>query len=164
MSSLDVASLWEAEYPSLCRYFEHRLGDWQQGSDFASETFARVVAHADSYTPRPGISARSWLYRIAKNLLADHYRARRTGVSWEALAEADLEPSCTLRWEEVERRWEVAAALDALPPKQRASIYARFWEGRRHRECGHIASLDGSKKLQDRALVNLRRLLKDDAA
>jgi DNA-directed RNA polymerase specialized sigma subunit len=53
----------------------------------------------------------------------------------------------------------VTEALDRLTERQRAVVVARFYEGRRQRDLAHIATYYGVKKLQDRALVNLRKLL-----
>jgi len=154
--SLDVEALWEQEYEAVREYFGRRLGEhWQDAPDLASETFARVWAARERYREMDGVPARAWLYRIAHNLLVDYWQARRPIVRLDAL----IEPSCTFRLDELAQRVDVGTAVAALSPRQRAVIIARYWEGRQHAEMGHITTLHGSKKLQDRAFVNLRRLL-----
>lgn len=154
--SLDVAPLYEREREAVVRYFERRLGGrWQDADDLAAEVWARVWAKRATYCPMAGIPLRSWLFKVCHNLLVDYWRTRRPSVSLDALREA----SCTLRFEETERRTEVGAAVAALGAMQRAVIIGRFWEGRRHDEMGHVTTVAGSKKLQDRALVNLRKVL-----
>ena len=153
---IDVAALWEAEYPAVCGYFRRRLGaDWEMADDLASEVFVRVWAKRDTYHERAGISVRAWLYRIAHNLLVDYWRTRRPTMHLGALRES----SYALRLDRIEERAEVREALDGLPVKQRAVLIGRFYEGRQQRELHAISSLGGVKKLQERALVNLRRAL-----
>jgi RNA polymerase sigma-70 factor (ECF subfamily) len=164
-AAFDVAELWEREYPAVVRYFRRRLGpDHQLAPDLAAEVFLRAWAKRDTYRPRPGTGPMAWIYRIARNLLIDHRRARRPAVSLDVLEWRDLAPSCSYRFEEIGTRLEIGRALDALTEKQRAVLVARFWVGRQHTECGHIATADGSKKLQDRALANLKRLLQKEVA
>lgn len=161
--SLDVAALYAREYPRLAGWFARKLyhADLSVCEDLASEVFSRVWAKRETYTERPGATATSWLYRIAANLLIDH--CRREGIarwrSLDALAEIGREPSYTPRFDELEQRAEIGAALDALLPTQRAAIVGRFYEGRRVKDLAHIGTEHAVKKLQQRALANLRRCL-----
>jgi len=164
---IDIQGLYAAEYPRLCGWFARKLyrADLAVCEDLASEVFARAWAKRDTYVERPGATATSWLYRIGANLLIDY--CRREGLhrwqSLDSMAERGREPSCTLRFEEVERDAELRAAVDRLPERQRAVIVGRFYEGRRQRDLAHVATYDGVKKLQERGLANLRRALKEVA-
>ena len=166
--SLDVEHLFAAEYPRMVGWFARKLycSDLALCQDLAGEVFARAWAKRDTYAERPGATATSWLYRIASNLLIDH--CRREGLarwgSLDALAEVGREPSYTLRFDELEQRAEIRAAVDALLPTQRAAIVGRFYEGRRVKDLAQIGTEHAVKKLQQRALANLRRQLKGVAA
>lgn len=161
MSDIDVGALYEAEYTAVCRYFQRRLGDvdWGVADDLASEVFLRAWAKREQYRPIGSIPPRVWLYRIARNLLIDELRRPRRTVSLDARVAAGHEPTCSVRFEDVEQSAEIQAAMTTLTEMQRAVIVGRFFERQKTRELTHIASYDGVKKLQTRALVNLRRAL-----
>lgn len=163
---LDVDTLYRAEYEPLVRFFRHRLGDdWPLAEDLVSDVFFRAWAKRDTYREQPGVPARAWLYRLAHNRLVDHWRTRRPTVPLDALAEA---VSYTLRFEQIDRdidgpSMDVQAAVDRLIPKQRDVIVGRFYEQRSPRDLAHLSTEAGVKKLQARALVNLRRMLAEAA-
>jgi RNA polymerase sigma-70 factor (ECF subfamily) len=125
-----------------------------------------MVVSLPAYCPT-GAPFRSWLYRIAHNLVVDHYRkegghvlvplAQAEGLSREgsnpaAIAEHHLA---------VER---VHRALDILDPSQREVVALRFLAGLSLREVA--LTLDKTvaavKSLQHRGLVALRAALKQE--
>lgn len=158
---IDVAALYEAHGARVRAYIGRRLDDPETSADLAQEVWVRAIQHADRYVDT-GAPVTSWLYRIAANLLADRYRQRCRRVSIVRLG--DLKPFVTHvgtsdHVERIDAQHAIGTALGALTPPQRAVIVGRYYEGRRHDQMGHVATLDGSKKLQDRALVNLRKAL-----
>ena len=161
--SLDVEHIYRAEYPRLVGWFARKLycSDLTVCQDLAGEVFFRAWAKRETYAERPGATVTSWLYRIAANLLIDH--CRREGLArWQSLdawAEVGREPSYTLRLDELEQRATVRAAVDALLPTQRAVVVGRFYEGRRVKDLPQIGTEHAVKKLQQRALANLRKAL-----
>ena len=151
--SLDVAALWEAEHPGLLRFLRYKLGpDGESAEDLASEIFLRAIANLDTYQVRASTPPRNWLYRIASNLLTDHWRAmqhrRHLGLT-DAM-------SCSIRFEDVDARLDMQAHLDALPERQQRVIVGRFYEGRVQSEYDGM-TVEAVKKLTARAFVNLRR-------
>ena len=69
-----------------------------------------------------------------------------------------MEPLGTWESEEVERRVDVLRALDALTPRQRATIVLRYFEDRSERDTAEILGCSvGTVKSQTHdALVRLR--------
>lgn len=154
---IDIAALFDVEYPALCRYFQTRLRDDQAvADDLASETMARAWAKRATYHARPGIPARCWLFSIARNLLIDHRRRKRS-ISLDRLGAAGCHLFYTLRMEELADRSRIRAAVERLPERQRVVIVGRFYERRKSREIGPETAV---KKLQQRALARLRKDLK----
>lgn len=139
------------------RYCERRLGDHELAADAAAAVFARVWAALPKYRDR---SFRAWLFRIAHNEVADHYRraGRRPQAPLDAAADLPAPgPSLEALSEEAERRAEIDRLLARLPDSQRRVIELR------------LAGLDGAeiafalgrsresiKMLQFRATRNLR--------
>lgn len=163
--SLDIEALYAQEHDRLCGYIRKRLDghDPIVAEDIAGAAFLRAWEKRRQYRPMPGIRPKSWLYRIAANLLIDHHRERSCGKV-AVVRLSDLKPyiehvGTSDHVERIDARQAVSAALGTLTSQQRAVIVGRFWEGREHKQMGHVVTLNGSKKLQIRAIANLRRAL-----
>lgn len=61
--------------PQIYRYFYLKLFDRQLSEDLASEVFLRVYKNLGKINLNEK-AFRAWIYRIAYNLLMDHYRKR----------------------------------------------------------------------------------------
>lgn len=69
------------------RYCYLRLGSQDAAEDATSEVFLKALHGLDGY--RGGVFA-GWLFRIARNVVNDHYRARQRHVTVSLEAAADL--------------------------------------------------------------------------
>ena len=61
------------------------VGQRTDAEDIAQEAFMRVWQKAKHWQQKPGVSPRSWLYRITYNLCIDALRRQRPNVSLDAL-------------------------------------------------------------------------------
>lgn len=163
---LDVDALYRQYGDAVRRYLSRRISDSETANELAQEVWARVLLHRDRYR-ETGAPIESWLFCIARNLLTDHWRRRAT-VAIVRLGE--IQPTYTMigRDEHVahlDTRASLAGAWQHLTGAQRDVIRARFFEDCSTREAsdrtGHTEN--GVKKLQQRALVNLRRALEGAA-
>jgi RNA polymerase sigma-70 factor (ECF subfamily) len=112
------------------------LASFHEAEDAVQETFLRAWRHRDRFDG--GTLFRAWLYRIATNVCLDVLRGsgRRTTVV-QSFAEVPwLEPYPDRLLDEIDRPDEAAVAretielaflvaLQALPPRQRATLIAR---------------------------------------
>lgn len=157
--SLDVAAIYDSHHAAVLRYVRRHLvgADDAVIEDLVADVWERVVRAAPRYRDR-GAPVVAWLLNIARNLLTDHYRRRARRVTVHAVS--DIEAFVTqVGTDRHAMMIDTRCALAALPERQRLVIIGRFYEGRMHREMGHLSTLDGSKKIQDRAIVNLRKAL-----
>ena len=137
-----LAELTERHRGEIVGYLARMLGDRQEAEDACQDVFLR--AHRAFARLGPEAKSRAWLYRIATNtgLNAARSRARRVAraiaVDPDALP-ADAGPS-------PERREELRAmkrAVEALPPRQRAALMLRQFQGLGYAEIA--ASLGGNE-------------------
>lgn len=108
-------------------FFLRRTGNPELAADLTAEVFAGALLAAKRYRPgeRPALA---WLYGIAAHKLADSRRrgrvedAARRRLALEPLAidDADLN-----RISQMADPSAAEAALAALPPEQRAAVFAR---------------------------------------
>jgi RNA polymerase sigma-70 factor (ECF subfamily) len=132
------------------------MADPSDAEDLTSEIFFRALRAIGRYAPSAPFYA--WIYRIARNAVIDHHRAKREEVSLPDGADArtGLDP------ERVaiagERRERLARALAHLVDEQQEIIVLRFIEGLSADECGHVIGKRPAavRDLQFRALRALR--------
>jgi len=67
-------ALYERHARSVHAYFLGHTGDDQTASDLLQEAFLRVWRHRSELEELPDDRQRYWLFCIARNLQADHYR------------------------------------------------------------------------------------------
>lgn len=161
---------WEAVYhlygDRLYRYLLARTGNPDTAADLNTELFVRVIQHIGGFRldrRRPAASFSAWLYRIAANLLADHYRGRsRAPVALPDELPASSRTSDPQRAvEQHEAAADLAAALGQLSEEQRLVIVGKFAEEMSNAEiAAWLGKSEGAvKSLQHRALRTLGRLL-----
>jgi RNA polymerase sigma-70 factor, ECF subfamily len=71
--------------PAVRRYFQRLTRNPDLADDLAQEVFLKVVRSAGTYQPQE--RERAWVFRIAQNVLLDHYR--RSGRSREDQIEVE---------------------------------------------------------------------------
>lgn len=71
------APLYERNASDIYRYCYVRLGLREAADDLTARVFIRALERLHQYKPRPGATFRSWLFAIARNMLADDWRRRR---------------------------------------------------------------------------------------
>jgi RNA polymerase sigma-70 factor (ECF subfamily) len=162
------ASLYEQYSPLVYRFIRRRLdgtGD-EVIEDLTEDVFVKVYEKLDRYVER-GLPFTAWLYRIAHNHLVDYLRTlpRMNAASLDEVAEVP-ERAANAAFSRVLDRQSLEPALARLTPEQRQAIELRFMEGMSVAETATSMgrSEEAVKKLQARALANLRRHLAPPAA
>ncbi|MPZ24667.1 MAG: sigma-70 family RNA polymerase sigma factor [Dehalococcoidia bacterium] len=150
--------LFRDNFQSLYRYAVVRVGDHHAAEEIAAQVFEEAYRGIGGFRYR-GVSVRSWLFAIARNLTADHLRRRSrtptTGIS--------SEPAAMDQLAEVGVRTDVIRALRQLTEDQQHVIVLRFMHDMSLGETGHVLGKSSMavSALQARALTQLRRLLAD---
>ena len=159
--------IFDVYHVQILRYCIRRTGDVELGRDLAASTFFKAMNQLGRYRWQ-GIPLSAWLYRIATNEIASHYRTRRS-ASLDDLLEAGLEvpDAHDIRQElieaqaELERhaQWQtVHTELQVLPHKYQEVIMLRFFEDKTLIEIAQIlGKRHGTiKSLLSRGLAKLR--------
>lgn len=149
------------------RYIYFRVGNRQIAEDLTSDTFMRALRRIGSVTWQ-GRDLGAWLITIARNLVADHFKAGRTRfeLSTGDVLDADAEergPEGSPEAAVVEHISNVTLlrAVQQLNPEQRSCIVLRFLQGFSVAETADaMGKNEGAiKALQYRAVRALHRLL-----
>lgn len=108
------APLYERYFPRVYAYCLRRVNDPHEAEDLCSQVFTRALTGLHSY--RGGLVS-AWLFRIAHNVVVNHYRARRTVVALDEFDVAD--DSAGDHFEQIETSRLVNGLVAALPDEQR---------------------------------------------
>jgi RNA polymerase sigma-70 factor (ECF subfamily) len=159
-----LGELYDQYAPLIYAYLYRRVHDAQLAEDLTSEAFVRVIQAIQSeqfwHT-----SFRGWLYRIAHNLVVDHYRKQPPAPMLaldERLVAVQGDPDSALA--EKLSRQGLLAAISQLTPDQQQVLVLRFGQQLAAREVAEVMdkTVGAVEALQHRALAALRRILKEE--
>jgi RNA polymerase sigma-70 factor (ECF subfamily) len=160
---VDVERLYREHSPVLFRYLVRFSGDPEAAADAVQEAFVRLVERP----PRLD-GVRTWLFRVATNLVREggRTRSRRLRLLASRPAEALLadppdDPAAAL--DRDERRRAIRTALESLGERDRMALLMRA-EGFAHREIAEaVGTTTGSVgTIINRAMAKLAAALPPD--
>jgi RNA polymerase sigma-70 factor (ECF subfamily) len=156
-----ISQLYRRYAPRIYGYVASRVSDPTLAEDLTSDVFLRALEGLPRFEYR-GISLGAWLYRIAHDRVADHFRkrARRRTLPLEN----GMLPPQNGAEPEVDANLEgqrLKQAIGQLTADQQQVILLRFNAGLKLREAAYVMdrSIDAVKMLQWRALTKLRDLM-----
>ncbi|NUM76587.1 sigma-70 family RNA polymerase sigma factor [candidate division KSB1 bacterium] len=162
-----LAKLCEYFYPKIYRYIFYRVHKPVEAEDLTGDVCVRAV---EAIGKQKG-SFTAWLYRIAANLIIDHYRRKAVrheiALTEEALEIPNGRPERALEWpDELEKaltQEQVRKALQKLTDEQQQVIVLKFIEGYDNPEIAEMLgkSVGAIKGLQFRALSALKEIFQE---
>lgn len=133
----------------------------EEAEDAVQEAFLKVWRMPDRYDAERG-AFRPWLARVVVNQCLDRRRLLRPVDSLEVLAEtADDGPTPEEAAQSSDRKARVTAAMDTLPPRQRAALALFYGEGLSMSEVAEVMSINvkAVESLLSRGRAGLRASL-----
>jgi RNA polymerase sigma-70 factor (ECF subfamily) len=157
MDSDAFAGFYQRSTPALRAYLTRVSGNHALADDLVQESYLRFLCATH---PEGGeVNCRRYLYRIATNLLRDHWRRPRA-ASIEDVPEQFLAARDGLS--RIESRVTLDPALLQMRPRERQLLWLAHAEGYSHREIAEITGLNsaGIRLLLFRARRKIARLLR----
>ena len=156
-----AGELFDHYHPRVYRYAMSKMRNEQEAQDVAAETFAKVLRDLDGFRWRGG-GFEPWIFRIASNLVNDHYRrtSRERPEGEAMLAEvASTDPSPEESAAVRESVGEVRELVRELSPDQQEVLSLRFAAGLDTHEAARVMGRNANavRQLQFRALETLRQ-------
>lgn len=157
-------ALYEKHMSEIYRYFYYRVSVEQDAEDLTEQAFLNVWQALGRFDPDRA-SFRTYLYRVAHNLLVDHYR---TAKPTEELPDAPLEDFQASAEPQPSREdfgMELTSALRKLNPDYQEILTLRFVNELSHAEAAQVMdrSHGAVRVLQHRALEALRQVLEGES-
>lgn len=157
-----VRLLVNAKISRLHALASRMLGDAGEAEDVVQETFVKAWKQAARW--RPG-QARfdTWLHTVTLNLCRDRLRRRRDVPTDNVPDHADPSPNAESQLTDKEQSRSVAAAIGALPERQRDAIILVHYQDMTNSEAALAldVSVDALESLLARGRRALRKALVD---
>lgn len=155
--------LVELHWQPLYRYIYYKVRNKEVTEELTQETFIKVITYLPKFEER-GIPFRSFIIRVAANIITDYWRKHARGKEVLPLTDiVSLSSNDSLDELAVleERKSIIDAAIRQLPDEQRYVVILRLIEGRPIKEVAiMMQKTEGAlKMLQQRALQNIRKYL-----
>jgi len=167
-----IVEVLEREGSRLGGFIRRRVPDPRDAEDILQEVWGELVEANRLLMPIEHVTA--WLFRVARNRIADLFRRKRPERIAEAAGETaedpplyDLLPSPEDGPEASYARGvlleELAAAIDALPEEQRDVFIAHELEGRSFKDMAAASGVSINTLLSRKryAVLRLRERLQD---
>lgn len=155
--------IYDLYFQRIYSYIFRKVGDRTTAEDLTSDTFFKALSHIQGYR-FTGQPFAAWLFRIAANVVNDHYRSRRPlqgldeGAPLAALDEGPEEAALRL-----DSRDAVSRLVAQLTPEQQDVIMLRFSGDLPLKEIAQmVGKTEGAvKALMFRALHSLKDKLEE---
>ncbi len=160
MDSDRFAAFYERSARPLWAYLARVSGNAALADDLLQESFVRFLC---ANHPEDGeVNARRYLFRIATNLLRDHWRRPRADSLEDVPEELFRARDHSSAWDS---RAMLGPALKAMRPRERQLLWLAYAEGYSHHEIAEITGLASAsiRLLLFRARRKVARLLTHDA-
>jgi RNA polymerase sigma-70 factor (ECF subfamily) len=155
-----LSEIYDAFSGKIYSYIYHRTGDSTLAEDLTGDVFVRMIEAIQADRTWTS-SLQGWLYRIAHNLVVDHFRrqTKRDGPELEERWMAAENP--TNSFEGLFYSNQLRTAMRFLTEEQQQVIVLKFAEDLSNAEVADImGKTEGAiKALQHRGLAALRRVV-----
>lgn len=157
-----IAAIYETYFEPIFQFVRLRVADASTAEDLTSEVFIKFIK-ALNRGSAPNVSLRAWIFKVARNVVYDHY-GRQAELPSETLeqwipSDSDSNPEVqAIESSSVDR---TRAAIRKLAPAQQEVLMLRFDQELSLQETADIMgkNVNAIKALQFRAIATLRQFL-----
>jgi len=123
--------------PKIYRFLYYRTNEKEIAEDLTSLTFLKAVEKFHKFSPAKG-TFNSWIYRIAKNTLIDHYRTNKKTLNIEDIISLSTDENVPEKVQNQLNLEELQEALKNLNETQRDIVIMRVWDDLPYQEIAEI--------------------------
>ncbi len=156
-----VTLLYERYVDAIYGYISYRVESAEVAEDLTSEVFLRMVRSLRSYKDR-GVPFKAWLFRIAANLITDHYRHKNKHPLTPIYDHFESDdPNPFEQLVEDQEQLDMQLALKTLPTQYQDLLILHFVEDLPYEEIVKIMNKSSAalRAMQYRALKSLAQQL-----
>ena len=159
MDESAFASFYDATKQQLWLYIAKIVRDAAVADDIFQEAYIKFLQK--TLREKSELAMKSYLYRIATNLVNDHWRKQKRTRKW--FSSETGEQAARNGAADIDMRHDLGDALGHLAPQQRMMVWLAYVEEYTHREIAEILDLkeNSVKVLLHRAKQKLLEIFKD---
>jgi RNA polymerase sigma-70 factor (ECF subfamily) len=159
-----MSEIYERRHRALFRFFFRLTGRQTTAEDLVHEVFLRMIRYRNTY--QAGDSFEAWMYRIARNVLADHAKKHRLETPAEDGQFETVASSRPSAFDDMAKQQDLNLlyrALRELPEEKRELIVLSRFQGLSHEQIGEIVGCEtGTVKVRMfRAMKEVGRIFWD---
>ena len=154
----NFGEVYDTYAQKIYQFIYYKTYNKEIAEDLVSQTFLRALEKLHYFDPAKGTMS-AWLYQIARNIVADHYRARKYTVDIEDVWDLASDQNVELDLENREQLEELREVLKKLPGDQRDMLILRIWQDLSYKEIAQILDkTEGACKMMfSRIIAKLRK-------
>ena len=135
MDESTFQSFYERTKKTLWLYVANMVKDHALADDIFQEAYIKFLQSAVEHSDQ--VKMKSYLYRIATNLMHDHWRRTKRERKWQEHEEGQT----TGNKNAADLRHDVSEAFGHLSPQQRSLLWLAYAEGYEHKEIATMLKL-----------------------
>src|SRR5215831_18093324 len=138
-----MSDIYEHRHRALFRFFFRLVGRQAPAEDLTHEVFLRMIRYRHTY--RAGDLFESWMYRIARNVFADHTKKHRLEMPAGEGEMEMIESGRPTPIESAMKQQDLALlhrALRKLPDEKRELIVLSRFQGLSYEQIGQITGCE----------------------
>ncbi len=156
--------LYQIYVDRIYNYIYYKTGHTVDAEDLTEQVFIKAWEAIGRFRPE-GKPFAAWLFKVARNVVIDHYRTKKTNTDLSevmAVIAVDGDPEDAAQRKATQQM--LRSAIRHLTDEQQQVILLKFMDGLDNTE---ISAMMGKKEgairaLQYRALLALQRILQDE--
>lgn len=152
-----LGELFERHHRPVFQFLSRTTGDPASAEDLVQEVFVRILKYRHTFDP--GARFETWLFRIARNARADHFRKRQPSAPVDdALEVAAVAPGPAAQLEQAIDVRQLERALSQLPDEPRELLVLARYHGMPYDRIAELLGIEvGAVKVRvHRAMKQLR--------
>ena len=159
-----LGELYRLYAPRIHRFVAYQVNDRVLAEDLTNQVFMRAMKAIGRYQHHSVPQFNAWIFRIARNVVVDHWRAKRDTVPLDEALATERGETLDAHFESLARREELQVAMQKLTEDQREVLVLRFGMGMSHREIAEQTGRneEAIRALQFRAIRSLRAIMGED--
>jgi RNA polymerase sigma-70 factor (ECF subfamily) len=154
----DFSLLYERYLKKIYDFVYFKTFHKETAEDISSRVFIKALEGISAFEEREGGGFSSWIYRIARNMVIDHYRTIKTHTNIEDVWDLASRENVQIDTENKDRLEAAKKFLLGMDRSQREIVIMRVWQGMSFKE---IAEKSGKNEAHcrtvfSRCLVKIR--------
>jgi RNA polymerase sigma-70 factor (ECF subfamily) len=129
----EFGQLYDKYIQKIYNFVYYKTHHKETAEDITSLVFMKAIDKINSFDSGKG-NFSSWIYRITRNTIIDHYRTKKEDANiediWDLAGDENIERDIDTR----NKLKEVEKYLEKLNPEHRDIVIMRVWQGMSHNE------------------------------